>query len=261
MAKIRMTKHWEDIKHNYFDCLCYSQEKGFYTRCLLENEENKDLIYRPHGYYGYISDHIDIPEANLHIQINSNFGYCSKAYLNAKLTYKGKVALDFDLDKLHILNHCSITLLSAHEYDWNTLFKKIIDAHKQILSGNIQPISISYIDKVGEMLTSKAINVKSTFAQKDYTKWGSDFLVTLHAGKKIRDLIEGICLAEFKDELITNRLLDLCRKYVSKVVSLNINPNDSRTPQISDTLLSIHNFMSKNKVGVDYLRIILNYNH
>lgn len=255
-----MTKRWEDIKHNFLGCLCYSQEKGFYTRCLLENEEHEDLIYRPHGYYGYVSDHIDIPKANLHIQINSNFGYYSRSYLNAKLTYKGKIALDFNLDKLPILNHCSIMSLSAHEYDWNTLFMKITDAHKQILSGKIQPISISYIDKVGEMLTQKIINVKSTFAQKDYTKWGSDFLLTLHVGNKIRDLIEGICLADLKDELITNHLLDLCQKYVSKVVALNINLSDSRAPQISDTLLSIHNFMTKNKVGVNYLRIILNRN-
>ena len=158
-----MTKHWEEIKSQYVNALCFSKENGLYTRVISESEQSDDIIYRPHGYYGYVSDEIDIPETNLHIQIDSNFGYGNMAYLSATLTYKGKVVLGFDTNKLYVLRHSSVSDLSVSLYDWNSLFEAIISAYKQALTGRYQTSSIEYIEEIGDVLDKKEIMVRKTF--------------------------------------------------------------------------------------------------
>lgn len=60
MATRKNTQFWEDNKPTYPLCLCYSLEKGLYTKRLTENEESDELLYRPQGYVGFVNDPIDI---------------------------------------------------------------------------------------------------------------------------------------------------------------------------------------------------------
>ncbi len=256
MAKRKMTNRWEEIKSQYVNGLCFSKEKGLYTRIIAEGEQADDIIYRPHGYYGFVSDEIDIPECDLHIQINSNFGYRSKAYLSAMLICKGKVVLSFDTDKLYVLNHSSVSALSVPLYDWDSLFESIIVAYKQALSGLYQTSSIAYIEEIGDMLDKKEIMVRKTFEKEEPTKWEGDFLITLHAGRKLKNLLDGFDLAVQPDEIIIKYLKALCHKYLTKVFSQTFDTNDKRISLLSESLLAIHKFMCQNKAGNEYLEYL-----
>lgn len=257
MAKRKMTKHWEEIKNQYVNALCFSKEKGLYTRVISDEEQVDDIIYRPQGYYGYVTDEIDIPEGDLHIQIDSNFGYGNMAYLSATLTYKGKVVLGFDTNKLYVLRHSSVSYLSVPLYDWDSLFELIISAYKQALTSHYQTSSIDYIDEIGDMLDKKEIMVRKTFEIEDPTKWEGDFLITLHAGRKLKDLLDGFDQAAQIDGVITKYLLNLCRKFILKVTSLSLDLDDIRTSQLSECLIPAHQFMCKNGAGAEYLSMIL----
>jgi hypothetical protein len=260
MAKRKMTKHWEEIKSQYVNALCFSKENGLYTRVVSDNEQADDIIYRPQGYFGYVTDEIDIPEGDFRIQIDSNFGYGSLAYLSASLSYKGKVVLEFDTEKLYVLRHSSVSYLSLPLYDWNSLFESLISAYKQALTGHYQTSSIAYIEEIGDMLDQKEIMVRKTFEKEDPTKWEGDFLITLHAGRKLKDLLEGFDQAAQIDGIITKYLLNLCRKFVLKVTSLSLDLDDIRTSQLSECLIPVHQFMCKNKAGAEYLGMILRIN-
>ena len=260
MAKRKMTKHWEEIKSQYVNALCFSKESGLYTRVVSDNEQADDIIYRPQGYFGYVTDEIDIPEGDFRIQIDSNFGYGSLAYLSASLSYKGKVVLEFDTEKLYVLRHSSVSYLSLPLYDWNSLFESLISAYKQALTGHYQTSSIAYIEEIGDMLDQKEIMVRKTFEKEDPTKWEGDFLITLHAGRKLKDLLEGFDQAAQIDGIITKYLLNLCRKFVLKVTSLSLDLDDIRTSQLSECLIPVHQFMCKNKAGAEYLGMFLGIN-
>ncbi len=258
MAKRQMTKQWEEIKGQFVNGLCFSKEKGLYTRLISDGEQADDIIYRPHGYYGYVSDGIKIPDSDLHIQIDSNFGYGSMAYLSATLTYKGKIVLDFNTNKLYVLRHSSISDLSVSIYDWDYLFELIISAYKQALLDNYLTSSIAYIEEISDMLDRNEIMVRRTFEKEEPTKWEGKFLITLHAGRKLKDLLEGFGQATQIDGVIAKSLLNLCRKYVSQVTSLSLDLNDTRTSQMSECLIPVHQFMCQNKAGAEYLGIIFN---
>lgn len=260
MAKRKMTKHWEEIKSQYVNALCFSKENGLYTRVVSDNEQADDIIYRPQGYFGYVTDEIDIPEGDFRIQIDSNFGYGSLAYLSASLSYKGKVVLEFDTEKLYVLRHSSVSYLSVPLYDWNSLFESLISAYKQALTGHYQTSSIAYIEEIGDMLDQKEIMVRKTFEKEDPTKWEGDFLITLHAGRKLKDLLEGFDQAAQIDGIITKYLLNLCRKFVLKVTSLSLDLDDIRTSQLSECLIPVHQFMCNNKAGAEYLGMFLGIN-
>ncbi len=260
MAKRKMTRHWEEIKNQYINGLCFSKENGLYTRIISDDEQSDDIIYRPHGYYGYVSDEIDIPDSDLHIQIDSNFGYGSMAYLSASLSYKGKVALELDTEKLYVLRHSSVSYLSVPLYDWDSLFESIISTYKQALTGHYQTSSIKYIEEIGYMLEKKEIFVRKTFKEGKNTKWEGDFLITLHAGRKLKDLLEGFDQAVQIDGVITKNLLNLCRKFVLKVTSLSLDLDDIRTSQLSECLIPVHKFMCQNKSGAEYLGMSLRIN-
>ena len=260
MAKRKMTKHWEEVKSQYVYCLCYSQERGLFTRPVPVDKQAEGLLYRPHGYYGYVSDSIDLPEINLHIQIESNFGYGSMAYLYATLTYKGNTVLDFELDKLYVLRHSSVRYLSVPAYDWNALFEKIISAYKKVSYGHYQTSSVAYIEELDKMLEQDSINVRKKFEKEEPAKWEGEFLITLHAGRKLSDLLNGLSQAAPIDEFLTKQLLDLCRKYVTKIIALSFDLDDVRVSQMSESLHSVHDFMCQKGAGAEYLGLILKIN-
>lgn len=255
-----MTKCWEEIKNRYVNGLCFSKEKGLYTRIIPEDEQADDIIYRPHGYYGFVSDVINIPEGNLRIQIDSNFGFGSMSYLSATLTYEGKVALGFDTEKLYVLRRSRVSDLSVSLYDWDSLFESIISVYKQALSGHYHTSSIAYIEEIGEMLDKKEILVRKTFEKEDSIKLEGDSQISLYAGRKLKDLLEGFGQAGQIDSVISTHLLNLCRKFVLKLTSLSLDIDDISISQMSECLIPIHKFMCQNKAGAEYLRMILRIN-
>ena len=83
MANRKNTKYWEENKPVYPLCLCYSQDKGLYTKRFTENEDSDDLLYRPHGFVGFVNDLVKSPDQNVEIEIQTNFDYKSASYHRA----------------------------------------------------------------------------------------------------------------------------------------------------------------------------------
>ena len=257
MATRKTTPYWEKVKNQYTQCLCYSKEAGLYVDKILEGQNPEELLYRPHGYAGYVINKIEVPSRNVEITILSNFGYGNASYLRAYVNVGNRRILDFDLSKLYVLNHCSITTLDVPTYEWNQLFEKIISAY-QLASVNILTTSsIAYIEELSDMLDKDEILIKGNLEKEKPVIWDGEFLISMYAGKKIKDLLEGIELGEVKDPVMQKFLLNLCRKYIAKLKNLKLDYEDSRISQLSESLLAIHKFMCENKAGTEYLSLLL----
>ncbi len=257
MAEIKTTQRWEEIKSQYTNCLCFSNEKGLYTKRISENESLAELLYRPQGYVGFVSDKLSIPGQNVEITIQSNFGYGNASYLRATVAVGNRYVLDFDISKLYILNKCSVTTLDVSLYDWDGLFKKIIDAYNLISIDNLTTSSIAYVEELSDMLDKDKILVKGYIDNEDNTCWEGQFLITSHVGRKIHDLLKGFEVAKVSDSILLKHTMNLCRKYISVFRSLALDYEDSRVEHLSQALLSIHKFMYENNAGIEYLSLLL----
>ena len=257
MATRKNTQFWEENKPVYPLCLCYSQDKGLYTKRLTDNGSCDELLYRPQGYIGFVNDKFTIPGQDVEIDIQSNFGYRSASYLRATFKKGVQYILDFDLSKLSILNNCSVKTFDVPLYDWDRLFSKLVKAYKESSTESYNTSSIAYLEGLSEMLDKNEVIIKGNLEAKNSTKWEGDFLVELYAGKKIQDLLKGFEIAGTSDSIVLKRALDLCTKYIGKVTLLDLDYNDSRVSQISDTMMLIHKFMCENKAGIEYLSMIL----
>ena len=253
MAEKKTTQRWEEIKYQYTNCLCYSNEKGLYTKRLSENESPAELLYRPQGYVGIISDKLTIPDKKIEITIE----YYSASFLRAIVAVGNQQILDFDLSKLYILNGCSIKTLDVPLYDWDGLFKKIIDAYNMISIDVFTTSYIAYIDELNDMLDKEEIQVRGYINEKDTTRWNGHFLITSHVGRKIQDLLQGFEVAKVSNSILLKHTMNLCRKYISVFNSLVLNYEDSRVEYFSKALLSIHKFMCENNAGIEYLNLLL----
>ena len=163
MAKRKNTQHWEEIKTQYTMCLCYSEEKGLYTKSFSENDISDELLYRPHGYAGFVNDIIPIPNKDITIEVQSNFGYHSASYLRATIKKDSRYIMDFDLSKLYVMRNMGVRTLDVPLYDWNKLFDKIIHAYKESLTEGYTTASIAYIEELSNMLDKDAISIKEYY--------------------------------------------------------------------------------------------------
>ena len=243
-------------KDQYKNCLCYSKEKGFYKKEVTGKENPKEVLFRSHRVKDYISLTREVPEKRIAITISSKFNYPSSSYLHAIVEINNSRVLDFDLEKLHILNRSSVGIITAPVYDWDTLFDKIIDKCKES-STNYDTSIIGYIDGIGDMLDKGYVLVKGYIEKESYTIWNDDFAVTLHAGNKIKDMLNSLSHADKPDEVTTKHLLDLCRKFLYKVVGISFEMSDKRNSQLSEALLAVHQFMCEHEAGSEYLKYIL----
>ena len=248
------TLYWQLVKSMHKTCLCYSKEKGLFCRIVSENESPDDLVYRPHGLKGSVTDVIKIPDNDFTIKIISNLGYESSACLEAVLEHKNHRLLDFDLDHLSILNKYSIKTFRVPLHEWEQLFNKIITEYRNTISPKPRNLATDYIEKLVEILNLDEIEIKGNIESKDSTIWRGEFLITLFVGFKIKELLEALQLTQPTDAVTMGLLQDLCRKYMAKLVKLDVDINDSRINQLSEILLSIHYFMNKNGYGADYFR-------
>lgn len=257
MATRKTTRYWDENKNQYTRCLCYSDKCGLYTDTIPEGENPDELLYRPQGYAGYVINKIEIPGRNIEITILSNFGYGSASYLRAAVNFGSRRILDFDMSKLYVLNNCSISTLDVPVYSWNLLFEKIIDACNRTSFDNLTTSAIAYIDELSDMLDWDEITVKGNIDKEKSTRWDGTFLISLHVGEKIQDLVKGLEVAEVSDPTVMKYTMNLCRKYILNVKAQTLDYEDSRTSQLSESLLSVHKFMCANKKGKEYLNIIL----
>lgn len=257
MATRKTTLYWKENKNQYTKCLCYSDKCGLYTDTIQEGENPDELLYRPQGYAGYVINKIEIPGRNVEITILSNFGYGSASYLRAAVNFGNRRILDFDMSKLYVLNNCSISTIDVPVYSWNLLFEKIIDAYNRVSLNKFATSAIAYIDELSDMLDRDKISVKSNIDKERSTQWDGLFLISLHVGGKIRDLVKSLEAAEVSDPTVLKYTMNLCRKYILNIKTLTLNYEDSRTSQLSESLLSVHKFMCANKGGKEYLSMIL----
>lgn len=259
MMRRKTTLQWEGIKSQCTMCLCYSESKGLHTRSFLEDESSEDILYRPHGFLGFVKDTFTIPEKNLEICIMTNFGYGRLSYLKATIKKGNRYILNFDITKLYQCDNHRVTTFDAPLYDWNYLFEIIVRACKKAFTEDYTISSIAYIRGLSDMLEKDRIIIKSYEGKRDFI-WEGDFLVTLFAGRKIQYLLEGLDFAKVSDQTVKEHTLDLCRNFLQKVLKLDFNFSDSRIAQISETIMLIHQFMCKNEAGMEYLDLIFNKN-
>ena len=257
MATRKNTQYWEENKPAYPLCLCYSQDKGLYTKRFTENDDSDELLYRPQGFVGFVNDKLAIPEQDVEIEIQTNFGYRSASYHRATFKRGNLYILDFDLSKLNILNNCSVKTFDVPLYEWDGLFSKLVNAYKESSIEAYTTSTIAYLEGLSEMLDKNEVIIKGNLEEEKNTQWEGDFLVDLYVGKKMRDLLSGFIFANTSDPIVIEHTLNLCRKYVCKVKSLLLDYSDSRVSQVSDTLMLIHQFMCENKTGIEYLSLIL----
>ena len=250
MATRKTTRYWNDNKNMYKNCLCYSSKYGLYTETIPEGNNPEELLYRPHGHTGYTINKLSIPGRNIDITVLSNFGYGSASYLRAAVNFGNRRVLDFDKSKLHILNNCSISTLDVPVYSWDLLFEKIIDAYNRASLDNLTTSAIAYIDELSDMLDRDEVSIKGNIDKEKSTQWDGIFLISLHVGEKIQDLVKGLEVAEVSDPTVLKYAMNLCRKYVLNVKTQTLDYEDSRTSQLSESLLFVHKFMCANKGGI-----------
>lgn len=173
--------------------------------------------------------------------------------MRAIIERNGQRLLDFDKSQMYILNHCSITTLSVKPYEWEELFNKIISISKGFSPDQCTSSALSYVEEINNILNKKEILIKATFDKENATIWNNEYLVTLFAANKIRDLIKGYNMANITDEYFSDKCAQLYKNFLQKIQKIEINLSDSRAIQLAETLFLIHEFMAKNEKGLDFL--------
>ncbi|MBO8458863.1 MAG: hypothetical protein IAA73_00795 [Bacteroidetes bacterium] len=240
---------WEESVHN--SCLCYSEAKGFYVSNIF-CASKEEVLFLPHGNKGFWKKQVQIQKENLTIQIETNFGYASRTYMRAIVERDGERLLDFDLYKLYILNNCSVMTLDVEPYDWENLFNKIIFVSKGFSDSQYTSCAMSYVEELSNLLDKNEILIKGTL-NREKIKWNGEYLVTLFAAKKIRDLIKAYNMANIT-EIFSGKCNRLYNKFLHKIQEIDIDLSDERTIQIEETLFMIHEFMAKNENGLNFLK-------
>lgn len=231
-------------------CLCFSEEKGFYKKNEYQTSADERVILRSHTEKGFKTIKAVIPEMYIEIVVKTNFGYASASYMYAFVTKDGKPLLDFDADKLYTLNFAKLEYLCVKQGDWIALFNKIIKVLNS--EGHFTQEAVEYIESLSVLSSVKSIKVKRNM-HCPYTTWNSEFLVLLHFGNKLKNLIENL-----KDQGdVCNNLLSSCRLLLNKLNKMlkEIDMNSSRFPQIVNATYVVYEFMCSKGIRHDFLKI------
>lgn len=243
---------WKDIKSERTNCLCYSESKGLYVSKIYFAPK-EEVLFLPHGYMGYWKKKVQIPKDNLSIKIETNFGYGTLAYMRAIIERDGQRLLDFDKSKMYILNNCSVMTLDVEPCEWEELFNKIISISKRFAPNQCSSAAIFYVEEIDNILNKTEISIKATFDKEKFAIWTDDYLVTLFASSKIKDLLKGCQLANITDEYFIDKTSKLCHKWLQKIQNSNIDLYDQRTSEISECLFAVHEFMVQHEKGLEFL--------
>ena len=112
--------------NNYSICLCYTEEKGLFTKRLADGENEGVVLLRSHNEEWKRTIKASIPGTDTIIQVCTKIGTCYNSFFYATIRNGENFVLDFDESKLQILNGGGVERITAHIGDWNGLFQKII---------------------------------------------------------------------------------------------------------------------------------------
>lgn len=161
--------------------------------------------------------------------------------------------MDFSLEQIQILNHSSVKRFSVLPEDWMGLFTKIITAYNCNDRTQYHIEAIRYINELGKVINSDSIEIKSVFHDKETVKWDDISSLTLLIADKLRDLLDGIKVGRIKDDILTEKILGVCRIYIKNLMRIELNPEDSRTIRFAKTLTDICIFMAEHNAELDFL--------
>lgn len=256
MAIKEIRASYKEDKYKSDCCLCFSEKRGLYISRNANLIPQEDVIYRPHRYKGFRNESLTV--AGLSIRVETNFGYGSRSFLRAVVEKDGKRHLDFDRSKLSVLNDGYVDCIEVASLDWEEVFEKIIRIYNNPNFELNISLFIIYVRELRDILKCDSIKIKGTYQQKKETKWKGGMLVTLFVAKKIRELITGLKLSQPVDENCIEEICKLFKDFLSKIREIDVNMDDSRVEQFSETLFLIHEFMHINKREINFFSNYLN---
>ena len=223
-------------------------------------EATEHLVISPFIDKKFQTKDIEISKihANLHISSKYDSGGVS-CHLFARLQYKGRYILEFDSSKLHILNNASVLNHIVLRGQWEMLFAKIIQTYSNTNEFTNLDAALNYIDQIDTLIGCDSMEITSALHKSNYTIWRNQIPILSHLGNVISDLISSIEISNLNNNVkITNALLEISKKYIKKTRDeFPLIPiTDSRLPQISTHMASIHSFMNKHNHSSIYLNTI-----
>lgn len=236
------------------NCLCFSKEDGLFVKPVLENDNPPELLFRPHCCNGKRKLVKTIPEENVSIEIYSKFGNNNTSYFYATISRNDANILDFDANKINVLNDSSVLYHCVHQYDWDSLFKKIIIAYNESKLSFSPASAISYIDMIKSIFNSNQVNIRGHFDKEKTYRWDEPFVLLLFAGSKIEDLIHGLDLAKSTDKTIIQYTMDVCKRFLGEVNIQDFDYTDKRIKQLARAIFVVHSFMNAHESGVEFLK-------
>lgn len=236
---------------DYAICLCYSSEKGFYTKYSSAPRGEDEVIFRSHEKRGYKEHRIEIPEAQIEIKISTNFGYGSVSYLLATISKDGIPILDFLPEKLRVLNHADVQTFVAQPKDWEGLFKQIIDAIANFNTEKYYTAALNYIDELSKFPQMQTLVVKRYLHSEKSTQWDKKSLILHQTSKRVNNLLCQLLLTKIDKEDLITRCKTLCLEYAEVIVKNYplFDQWDGRNSNVEDAMLSVHRYLHGQKAS------------
>lgn len=140
---------------------------------------------------------MEIPGQDVRIVVRTNFHFGSKSYMNASITMRDKLVLNFtDTNLSH-----SIKIVHAEPGNWEALFEGIINLYNSIY--NSKEFITNYFNAIDEKL-------------KDISSKNQDILVAIT--DRLAEISEELSKSIYSDSvIINNRMKYTCRKMVLNI--------------------------------------------
>lgn len=239
---------------DYVICLCYSSEKGFYTKYSSAPCGEDDVIFRSHEKRGYQDHRITVSEAETKIEINisTNFGYGHVSYLLTTISKNGLPILDFSTEKIYVINHEDVQTFVAPPKDWSNLFMQIINAIHNFQSEQYYAAAKKYVDELSKIAQTQSLTIKRfLYSGESPTRWNKKSMILLVMSDRINNLLGQLMSAKVDRRDLISTCIELCQQYL-KAIAKNyplFDLSDSRASRIEDALLIVHQFLHVQKLS------------
>ena len=234
--------------------LNYNSDRGLYISTGTKTEDK--ILLRSHSIEHERMKSFTIQEKEFKVSVWSNFA-CAY-YMYATIYYKGKQLLDFNPQKIFVLNHRELSRFyvpatMGRDKAWEMMFELITDVfnNREIYYQYKEPQISSYFNTLLETLTAKEVNVWGSWdINCRPTKWAKPLLSFSLFSNNLQELLQTIendndFYAQYKKDIIL-----LCETFISKLKFLfnDINFYDKKG-EITDkerfikTFDMIHNYL------------------
>ncbi len=253
--------------------LRYNISKGIYIS--NDNRDgNKTLLY-PHDSLHARTLQFDIPEEDFKVSVWSNFG-CAY-YMYAVIYYREKQLLDFNPQKIFVLNHRELSkfYVSATmglNKSWNMMFELIIDVfnNREMYYQYEQPQISSYFNTLIEVISAQAVNVWGSWdINRKPTKWMKPLLCFSLFSNNLQVLLqetENDCnfYAKYKKDIIL-----ICETFIMKFQSifnyLDFHNHQNGVITIEERLVrtfdTVHNYLESHGESLTFITMCLCCQH